>query len=113
MPGPAHGRDERPSGPQCLWQASPCTTHATGFRSLGFRGLRFKGLGFIGFRDSVWPIRHHEKRRDRDLLTRGRQRDSSILGALGFKGFRVYLNPEEPTFLGFVIMISLYKSLKR
>ena len=27
--------------------------------------------------------------------------------------FRVYLNPEEPTFLGFLIMISLYKSLKR
>ena len=24
-----------------------------------------------------------------------------------------YLNPEEPTFLGFLIMISLYKSLKR
>ena len=28
-------------------------------------------------------------------------------------GFRVYLNPEEPTFLGFLIMISLNKSLKR
>ena len=26
---------------------------------------------------------------------------------------RVYLNPEEPTFLGFLIMISLYRSLKR
>ena len=26
--------------------------------------------------------------------------------------FGVYLNPEEPTFLGFLIMISLYKSLK-
>ena len=26
---------------------------------------------------------------------------------------RAYLNPEEPTFLGFPIMISLYKSLKR
>ena len=24
-----------------------------------------------------------------------------------------YLNPEEPTFLGFLILISLYKSLKR
>ena len=28
-------------------------------------------------------------------------------------GFKAYLNPEEPTFLGFLIMISLYKSLKR
>ena len=28
-------------------------------------------------------------------------------------GFRVYLSPEEPTFLGFLLMISLYKSLKR
>ena len=28
-------------------------------------------------------------------------------------GFRVYLNPEEPTFLGLLIMISLYESLKR
>ena len=27
--------------------------------------------------------------------------------------FRVYLHPEEPTFLGLLIMISLYKSLKR
>ena len=26
---------------------------------------------------------------------------------------RIYLNPEEPTFLGFLIIISLYKSLKR
>ena len=25
----------------------------------------------------------------------------------------LFLNPEEPTFLGFLIMISLYKSLKR
>ena len=25
---------------------------------------------------------------------------------------RIYLNPEEPTFLGFLIMISLYKSIK-
>ena len=31
----------------------------------------------------------------------------------GLKGLRVYLNPEEPTFLGFLIMIALYKSLKR
>ena len=28
-------------------------------------------------------------------------------------GFRVYLDPKEPTFLGLLIMISLYKSLKR
>ena len=27
--------------------------------------------------------------------------------------FRVYLDPKEPPFLGFLIMISLYKSLKR
>ena len=37
-----------------------------------------------------------------------------LVGIL-FQGlrFRVYLNPEEPTFLGFLIMISLYTSLKR
>ena len=33
----------------------------------------------------------------------------AILGDLG----NPYLNPEEPTFLGLLIMISLYKSLKR
>ena len=37
--------------------------------------------------------------------------------ALGFGlqglGSGLYLNPEEPTFLGFLIMISLYKSSKR
>ena len=27
-------------------------------------------------------------------------------------GFRIYLDPKELTFLGFLIMISLYKSLK-
>ena len=27
--------------------------------------------------------------------------------------FLLYLNPEEPTFLGFFTMVSLYKSLKR
>ena len=27
--------------------------------------------------------------------------------------YRAYLNPEDPTFLGFLIMISLYKFLKR
>ena len=27
--------------------------------------------------------------------------------------FRVYLDPKEPTFLGLLLMISLYKSLKR
>ena len=30
----------------------------------------------------------------------------------GFRQLGVYLNPEEPTFLGFLIMISLEKSLK-
>ena len=32
---------------------------------------------------------------------------------LGLIGFRVYLHPKEPTFLGFLIMISLYEPLKR
>ena len=33
--------------------------------------------------------------------------------AEGPKWFRVYLDPKEPTFLGFLIMISLYKPLNR
>ena len=44
----------------------------------------------------------------------------SSLGGLGLKALRIletlnpkpYLNPEEATFLGLFIMISLYKSLK-
>ena len=32
--------------------------------------------------------------------------------AVEFRALRVYLDPEEPTFLGLLIMISLYKSLK-
>ena len=36
------------------------------------------------------------------------------MGRAWHKGYTIlYLNPEEPTFLGFLIMISLYKSLKR
>ena len=31
----------------------------------------------------------------------------------GFRGFRVCQDPKEPTCLGFLVMISLHKSLKR
>ena len=43
----------------------------------------------------------------------------AIYGGLGsghppaVVGYRAYLDPKEPTFLGFLIMNSLYKSLKR
>ena len=43
----------------------------------------------------------------------GGERLSKLQGA-ELRAFRVYLlDPEEPPFLGFLIMISLYKSLKR
>ena len=39
---------------------------------------------------------------------------SGVLGSTSrIMGLNNYLNPEEPTFLGLLIMISLYESLKR
>ena len=39
--------------------------------------------------------------------------ESQRFVGLGFRVYRAYLDPTEPTFLGLLIMISLYKSLER